>query len=307
MRKVPGAAQPLSIAIIINQSSGPGGAGPEAGELLALFGELGLEPKIYSLDNRRPIAEVVGRAMAGGASAIVAAGGDGTVGAVAAALAGTGVPLGVLPTGTLNHFARDAGVPPALADAVRVIAEGRTAAVDVGEVNGRVFVNNSSIGFYPLIVSRRERLRRLGLPKPLALAIAAVSALMRFPNLTVRVTSEGSELVTRTPFVFVGNNEYELTGLRAGRRTDLQAGHMHVCVARTVTRAALVRAAVLALLGRAPAPPEVETHRTTKVRVRTFRRRVRVALDGELVLMRSPLDYAVRPAALTVFVPESEP
>jgi diacylglycerol kinase family enzyme len=296
----------MAVAIILNPSSGlePGGVGPDV--LLPLFNSVGLEPDIHLIGPGESIADVVRRALNAGSSAVVAAGGDGTVGAVAAELLGTSVPLGVLPVGTLNHFARDAGIPLRLADAARVIAEGRTAVVDVGEVNGRFFLNNSSIGFYPLMVRRREGLQSRGVPKPLATVAAVVLALMRFPNLTVRITAENSDLVARTPFVFVGNNEYELAGPRAGRRAALQTGEMHVCVGKTLTRSALLRAAVLALFGRTPAPPELETLRATRVRVRTMRRRVRVALDGELVLMRSPLDYAIRPGALAVLTPEGE-
>jgi diacylglycerol kinase family enzyme len=259
---------------------------------------------IHRIDGTTSIRDVARRALDNGSSAVVAAGGDGTVGAVAGELVGTSVPLGVLPAGTLNHFARDLGIPFDLPDAARVIAEGRITRVDVGEVNGRFFLNNSSIGFYPLMVSRRQSLEERGVPKPLAMPAAVISALMRFPNLTVRVTAENSDVVARTPLVFVGNNEYQLAGWRAGQRTNLQDGHMHVCVAKTQTRSGLLRIALLALFGRPPAPPELETQHATRVRVRAMRSRVRAALDGELVLMKSPLDYAIRPGALAVFTPE---
>ena len=91
---------------------------------------------------------------------IVAGGGDGTIHTIAAVLAGTGVPLGILPLGTLNHFAKDLGIPMELHDAVDVVAAARGVNVDVGEVNGIVFINNSSIGVYPYMVLDRERLRR---------------------------------------------------------------------------------------------------------------------------------------------------
>ena len=297
----------MQIAIILNMAAGGDRSSVDPGELRAVFDPLGVAPRIYAVGAGESIATVVQAALADGASVVVAAGGDGTVAAVAAGLVGKAVPLGVLPVGTLNHFARDAGIPSKLTDAARVIVEGRVTTVDVGEVNQRIFLNNSSIGFYPMMVRRRESLQRRGVPKRLATGLAFLSALLRFPNLAVRVTAENSDRVVRTPLVFVGNNEYELSGLQAGRRTELQAGHMHVCVASVATRAALIRMAVFALLGRASGAPELETQRATRVRVRTFRRRVRIALDGELVLMRSPLDYAIRPGALSLLTPgESE-
>jgi diacylglycerol kinase family enzyme len=294
----------LSIAIILNTASGPERDGIEPDLLLSLFNSLGVEPRIYPVGSGDTISAVVRAALADAASVVVAAGGDGTVAAVAAELVGASTPLGVLPVGTLNHFARDAGIPLKLIDAARVIVQGTVTNVDVGKVNGRIFINNSSIGFYPLMVRRRESFVKLGIAKPLATVLAVFSALMRFPNLTVRVTAENSDLIARTPLVFVGNNEYELTGLQAGRRTRLQAGHMHVCIARTATRSALLRAALLALFGRSPAAPDLITQRTKRVRVQAFRKRVRVALDGELVLMRSPLDYAIQPGALAVLTPQ---
>jgi diacylglycerol kinase family enzyme len=293
----------LPIALILNTTSGLRPGGVDERELLELFRSVGMEPVVYRIERGVSIPCAVREALAHECTVVIAAGGDGTIGTVAEELVGRSIPLGVLPIGTLNHFARDAGIPLELPEAVRVIAEGHITNVDVGEVNGRFFINNSSIGFYPFMVSRRQSLQDRGVSKPIAAALAAITAFMRFPNLTVRVTAENSDLVVRTPLVFVGNNEYELAGPNAGRRARLQAGHMHVCIAKTGTRMGLLRMAVLALFGRMPAPPELETQRAKRVRVRPMRRRVRVALDGELVLMRSPLDYSIRPGALAVLTP----
>ena len=126
---------------------------------------------------------------------IVAAGGDGTVSAVAANVAGTGIPLGVLPLGTLNHFARDLGLPFDVEEAVRVLKSGRAIAVDTGEVNGHTFMNNSSIGLYPRLVRyRNQQQHRLGRGKWSALLRATLTVLHRHPLFGVRVCTSDTEL-----------------------------------------------------------------------------------------------------------------
>jgi diacylglycerol kinase family enzyme len=210
------------------------------------------------------------------------------------------MPLGVIPTGTFNHFAKDAGIPADPAEAAAVIAAGRTVRFDIAQVNGRTFINNSSLGLYPTIVSERERISAKGVPKHAALPLAAVSALRRFPNLTVRVRAGSEGAVLRTPFFFVGNNVYEFAGLDAGRRTSLRDGCLHISIVEEPRRLAVVKLALLALFGRVEAAREFTSLRVQSVQVETMRHRIPVALDGEVVMMRSPLRYSVRPGALLV-------
>jgi diacylglycerol kinase family enzyme len=138
---------------------------------------------------------------------IVAGGGDGTVNAVAGSLAGTDGVLGVLPMGTLNHFAKDAGIPLDLEAAVRNLFTGQVTKVDVGEVNGRVFVNNSGVGFYPHFVRQREEQERRGHVKRVAFVLALRALLRRYLRLRMRVHLGREEALEQvTPFLFVGNN-----------------------------------------------------------------------------------------------------
>ena len=169
---------------------------------------------------------------------------------VASVLAGTGIALGVLPLGTFNHFAKDLGIPLDRQEALRTILEGEAIQVDVGEVNGRVFLNNSSLGLYPMILRQRvsER-RRLGRGKWAALFWATLTALRRSPFLNVRIRLDGKGGETRTPFVFIGNNEYLMEGLNIGRRERLDAGHLSIYVTKRRGRWGLLSLGVRALLG----------------------------------------------------------
>jgi diacylglycerol kinase family enzyme len=237
--------------------------------------------------------------------AVVAAGGDGTVSAVAAGLVGSNKPLGVLPTGTLNHFARDLGIPPALAAAAKLVTDGKSVKVDVGEVNGRLFINNSSIGLYPRLVGKRDRQRqRLGRGKWLAMLLSAISVFRRFPTVRVRIGLGDQTLLRTTPFVFVGNNLYEIALTTLGKRKRLNSGQLCVYLTQRTGRFALFRLAVRAVLGRWEQARDFDAHSAGEVWIESPRRSLRTALDGELLRLTPPLHYQIRPAALMVIVPQ---
>ncbi len=236
--------------------------------------------------------------------AFIAAGGDGTVNCVAAVVAGTQRRMGVLPVGTLNHFAKDLGVPGDLAGAVAVAAGASTRAVDAGEVNGRLFVNNSSIGAYPGMVEERERMKRTGLNRWASLLFASVRSFARLRRRRVELEIDGAQRRFRTPFVFVGNNEYCVNGWRMGKRERLDGGELALFLAHDITRAGMLRMIFAALRGRMKEVPEYEEVKAAQVTISVRKRRVRVSLDGEVKRMRSPLRYSIRRGALQVLCPE---
>ncbi len=148
--------QPRKIAIVLNTATGAGKKPDVDRRLVEIFDALGIRALVHAVPGRE-IAELVAESLRDGCTTIVAAGGDGTVNGVASALVGTETPLGVLPLGTLNHFAKDLRIPLDLEEAARTVAAGVIRKIDVGEVNGKYFVNNSSIGMYPSVVRGRER------------------------------------------------------------------------------------------------------------------------------------------------------
>lgn len=293
--------------VILNARAGGGRDASSAASLRDQFAAAGLQAEVALLQQADAIATLVARARTDGIGVVVAGGGDGTQGAVAAQLAGTGLVQGVLPLGTLNHFARDLGVPLALEDAIRTIAQGRVLRVDVGEVNGRVFINNSSLGLYPEIVRERElQQQRLGKGKWRSLASASLHALARHAGLAVRVDTEGDAQLHRTPFVFVGNNRYGMEGSRIGARASLQGGELALYIARRRGRLGLLVLAWRALLRRLQQDVDFELLTGAGFVVSTRHARIRVATDGEVAMMDSPLRYRIRPGALQVLVPAPE-
>lgn len=230
--------------------------------------------------------------------ALVAAGGDGTVSMVAAVAAEHAVPLGVLPMGTLNHFAKDAGIPGDTDQAIAALRGPGTRSVDLGEINGRTFINNASLGIYPRMVGERETERRKGWPKWAAFGIALSRGWRRYRTWTVRLRIDGREYIRRTPFVFIGNGRYESEGLNLGARPALDGGVLSIFVAPYCGRFELVRVAARALAGRLEAESKFESFEAREVTMETGRKRVSVALDGEVVMMSPPLKCRIRPGAL---------
>lgn len=249
------------------------------------------------------VAAAARRAATAGARLLVAAGGDGTVSSVAGVAVATGLPLAVLPFGTLNHFAKDAGLPLELDAAARVAAAGRTLPVDVGVAGRRVFLNNASIGLYPRLVRERERRQDAGASKAVATLGATASVLRTARSRHLRLTVDGRSLERTTPFLLVGNNVYETTGSRLGTRTSLQAGLLSVYVARRPGRRVALRLAVQALLGRLGEQADLEARTATRVVVSCGAPGLSVGLDGEALRLPTPLHLRVRPGALRLKVP----
>ena len=291
------------VTVILNADAG-GGCPPEAVERLrGKLAVAGLQPDVRQVRGEQ-IASQTRNAVAEGAGAVLAGGGDGTVSAVAAALSGTATPLGVLPMGTLNHFAKDLGIPLDEDAAIATVAAGRCQAVDVGEVNGRVFINNSSLGLYPDIVrERNQRQRRLGHGKWRALFDASINAARRYPLLNVEIELEGQILARRTPFVFVGNNEYTMEGFEIGERRALDHGELSLYLTQRIGRFGLLQLAVRALLHRLQQSRDFDVVAARQFTVHTHHQHLRVATDGEVSMMTTPLRYCVRPGALQVIVP----
>lgn len=291
--------------VIMNATAGPGRGEADAGRIAQAFRAAGADVEVACVPGAG-LRAATRAALARRPRMIVAAGGDGTVSAVAAELVGGDVPLGVLPLGTLNHFARELGIPLDLDAAARTLVAGRVERVDVGEVGGRTFLNNSSIGIYPEFVRQREAREKRGWGRVAAAATAFGSTLRRYPNLRVRLDIDGDGHACRTAFVCIGNNAYAWEGFTAGERPRLDAGQLAVYCGHRLGRLATLGLVARAFLGRLEPANDFYARDARSVRVETKPAHVAVAIDGEVVPMRSPLDYRIRPRALPVVVPATD-
>jgi diacylglycerol kinase family enzyme len=301
------APQPVaskSVRVILNCKSGPGHAEADVEKVRQAFADTALGAEITLLEHGKDPRAVAREALKEGPPVLVAAGGDGTISALADVVRGTGTALGILPMGTMNHFARDLGIPLDLAQAARVIAAGRRVSVDVGEVNGNSFVNNASLGIYPKIVRERvAKQRRFGHSKRAAMVWATLAVLDRLSLVALRLELEGRVHECRAPFVFVGNNNYALEGFQIGTRERLDAGKLNVYTTRCSTAGGLVGLALRAMIGQLRQADDFMEGAVRSLRVESPHRKLLVAIDGEVKLMETPLEFKIRPRSLQVVVP----
>lgn len=291
------------VAIVLNPTSGIMRRPSLRQEIHDLFREAGIDAHVRAVAHPDDTPATVRAALDAGPTVLIAAGGDGTVSAVAGAVAGTPTPMGVLPLGTLNHFAKDAAIPIDLKEAVQTIAAGHTRQVDVGRVNDRIFVNNASLGVYPSFVESRDRLLNQGRSKLSALALATTEVLRREGEMVIRLDADHTRVLARTPFVFVGNNEYLAEGLSMGGRTRLDAGLLHAYYAPPVRTRDLPKLFGQALFGRARRDRALRSMAAAEMWVDTFTPTLSVACDGEVLTLASPLHYQSWPRALTLLCP----
>jgi diacylglycerol kinase family enzyme len=297
-----------AVPVIINASAGAGSAQAACQNLRRIFEDVGVEAAIMPAGSGEELIDLAQRAARENPPMIVAGGGDGTLNAIASVVAGSSTAMGVLPMGTLNHFAKDLQIPLELEAAIRTIADGHVAQVDVGEVNGRVFINNSSLGLYPQIVRHREtQQRRLGRGKWPALAWASLTVLRRSPFLNVRLNVDDEQLRIKTTFVFIGNNEYVMEGFNIGQRARLDRAQLSVYVSHGRGRGGLIALALRALFGRLHQARDFQALTAQTIEVSTRHARLHVATDGEVTLMDTPLEYRILPGALRVLVPTPPP
>ena len=274
-----------------------------AAQITHMMESMGVPVEIHQVGKGMDIVSAVRQSVQQGAGVVIAGGGDGTLNAVASALRDTSVPMALIPIGTLNHLARDLGVPLDAQSAIESLRNCGTMNIDLGEVNGRIFLNNSIIGLYPAYAIARQRFEGQGRAKGVAI-LAALFTVFRFnPSFTVRMSVDGRDVVRRTPYILIANNEHKMEGYELGKRTHLNQGLLWIYVMRRHSRWELVRLVFSLLSGRFRKNQEFETFAASSVEVITRRKRLGVALDGDVTRMRTPLKYRSLPGALTVVVP----
>lgn len=237
---------------------------------------------------------------------VVAAGGDGTLSAVAQAVLGSGLPFGILPQGTFNYFGRTYGIAQDTEIATRCLLAAQPQSVQVGVVNGRVFLINASLGLYPRLLEDREAYKqRYGRSRLVAVGSALVTLARAHRQLTVHLEHEGQVRTLRTPTIVVGNNALQLEQIGIPEAAALREGQLVAMGTRPVGTWGLYGLLLrgwLSRLGDAEHVFSFGFERLT-VRIGRARRRIKVALDGEIHWLDTPLDFRVSDEPLRLLVP----
>ena len=300
--------------VVVNCSAGTDNKESVPEELARLFRERDFPVTILVISPDVDLRKAIRDEVKAGCQLVVAGGGDGTINAVAEHVRGCSATFGVLPLGTLNHFAKDLGVPTELDKAVDCIIHGVPKQVDAGQVNGRIFLNNSSMGLYPQLVRDREAQQVRGRGKWMAFTKSLITVLARYKYFRVHISVDGKEIVRATPLVFVGNNRYKLKGTDLGTRERLDEGVLSINIPHSIGRFGLIWLSLKALLGNVRQDASFDEYLTREfyIDTRSFRRpwwmrrgkrMQNVAVDGEVVLLEKPLQYQSLPKALNVLVP----
>jgi YegS/Rv2252/BmrU family lipid kinase len=263
--------------------------------------EAGLE--VVQLTADLDVSDAIRERMRAGKRLFVAAGGDGTINHAIQALVHSDAILGVIPTGTYNHFAKDLGIPLNWPAALEAILSGETRQIDVARINDRFFVNNVSIGLYPELVTRREE-RGRDYPRWKARLWAAYATLRKFPHVTLTLESEHHQEAVRTQVLMISNNTYDLSrmGIEAPR-SALTEGRLSVYWLPKLPRLALMKFAAHYLTGRVRTTPGLRSFYTSRLRLGSSHRHLSLGIDGEVMRLPMPIVITIVPQALLVRVP----
>lgn len=300
-------ARVASIAhVITNQRSGAGDKSALTQNIEAAFKAHDWQVEFIVVD-RDNLHSRIQQAVSQAPGAIVVAGGDGTINAVASECVKVNRPLGILPAGTFNYVARNLGLPAEVPQAVEVITGGRLRPVDIGQINGHIFLNNAGFGLYSNLVEQREiDKRRFGRSRLVAVFSGIRCLLGPQPLFEVDLAADDRHERRLTTTLFFGCNALQLENFNASAADCLRRGKLAVLSLRVPSRWDIAVATVAALTARLDQARNTDAFCASSVRVHTRRRALKVAIDGEIIIMRPPLEVRLLTGGLQVFAPDDE-
>ena len=277
--------------------------------------EAGRELNLMVVDDASRLGEFAGEAVRRAKQAngiVVAAGGDGTINAVAQAALGSGCALGVLPNGTFNYFSRTHGIPSGTGEGMHVILQESAQPVQVGLVNNHLFLVNASVGLYPKLLEDREAWKQqLGRRRWVAFSSALATLLRGYRTLRLSIEVHGKRQDIRTPSLFVGNNALQMEQLGFSESHAIDAGQLAAMTLRPIGRLAMIWLIFQAVSGKLGEADQVEKFTCKRLTVRRSRglglRRIKVAMDGEIKWLTVPLEFSVSLEPLMLFRPAGPP
>lgn len=298
----------MRVHAILNRKAGTViGAGAEQFEkdLAEAFQAAGHEITVETVDPKA-LRDRFEKAAKSGYDALIVGGGDGSINAAATALLGSKMALGILPLGTMNRLARDIDLSLDIPETLKQLANAEPRAIDVGEVNGNIFLCNSFIGLPPMVSERRQGLRGRPFGERLKGYLSLPAEIARGARrLAIRVDDEETERLHRALTVVVSNNAYSESPNLLPKRRALDEGRLGLYISKHHTLAQTLWLLFRASLGLWKGDPNFETQELKRVTIHSNNRRLKLSNDGELLTLETPLDYRIRPKALTVLMPRA--
>jgi diacylglycerol kinase family enzyme len=299
---------PMNLRVIVNSNAGKTVAGPAhpgKDELLSLIRELGMEGEVTLVESEA-LERTLVQAREGKWDVVAVGGGDGTIGTAARIFAGSPIPLAILPMGTFNYFARFLHLPLEVVDVVRTLPGSTVESFDMVEVNGRLFLSHSAIGIFPRYIMERLLLqRRRHLSKIPAMIGGLLKTFIRHQVLVITVSIQGRSKAIPTPSLVVGNNAGVLSPLfaRDEERSSLMDGRFSLFIGRRLSRWTSAWSSIESFFGKVDIPSDYERMDIEQCTVDAPRKSLLVTVDGELVILQTPLSYRIRPGLLRLLVP----
>lgn len=297
--------------IVLNGGSGRADAAPREAAIRAELDAAGATYEILVVDDVANLTAMARSAVAKAKQCdgcVVAAGGDGTINAVAQEVLDSGCRFGVLPQGTFNFFGRTHGIDSDPSEATRALLAGEEMSAQVGRINGKVFLVNASLGLYPDLLEDREAAKqKFGRSRGIAMAAGLRSLLQSRHQLVLQLDADGQSGRRRTPTLVIGNNQLQLAKVGVAESAAVEAGKLVGIMLRPIGTWALLGLAIRGVLGKLGDAENADTFAFKRLRIDVGGagrpRAVKVAVDGEILWLRSPLTVEVAPTALRLIVP----
>lgn len=303
-----------SYYIILNAHSGSDDAETVKTTIIDALTSAGRQCHLFLVDHPERLEQVaenaIGRAEAE-QGVVVAAGGDGAIHTVAEKIAGRNCLLGVIPQGTFNYFARVNFIPEKLEDALQVLIDGHSEPVQIGRVNDHIFLVNASIGLYSSILEEREEFKaKFRRSRIVALMAGAYSLFTNRQILSLTLDADVNKRHVFTPSLFVGNNSLQLGHIGIKTGLNVNSGCLTAVIPKPVSAWGRLKWMYKAFLGKLVEDESIDFFRFREMTVdvpRYFRRKVKMAMDGEIFIERYPLRFSVSPEPLRLIKPKFEP
>lgn len=278
-------------------------------QLMEIFSTHGYQIKSYEINDSQQFTTIMAEVLLRHQQSVelgvvVAAGGDGTLNSVAKHLLETQIPVGILPLGTFNYVARLLGIPLDLVEAAQVIATGQIKSIHVARINQEIYLNNASLGLYPLFIKKREDYNRIFGRLPIHAYTSALDVLIRDrKELKLKIWVDQKKYPVKTPLIFFGNNPLQLAEMKMRIAQAAEQGKVAGVVVAKSDKMTLFKLVYQLIRGKIDEASDVYSFAADQVRIESRRNKLMIAIDGETVEMTPPLNISVLKNALNVMVP----